>query len=264
MKSHQKSHCQPILVLSMFWLIWLLACSHSERSDKILKNSRSSFNSSQEISLKEDREHLEELRKEIPDSLQDENDELAGILKFTSKMGEPPNKIRDRFEKTLRLMRKNFDEQQRRDRVRFDREEKEKRRAFLDEQKRKRMQFVEGKHSHEESRNFFSNQEEENRVFFSIQQEERRNFESEITSKRNEKQAYFTEKSNEFNQELKSYNQKYYDWINAQKMKEKMEFKKESLTQKPNEQNYFKQKEREEFDKVPDSKGITLTPEDEK
>ncbi len=241
-------------------LLWLLGCSGIQKRDQ-MKSSESSEGekNESEITIKSDRSYLDDLRKEVPEDVRSENDELATILNLMSGTKNPPSEINNRFQHILRRSRKKFEDQQRRDRSQFDRSERKKRDEFLATKKKEQEKFLNEKRSKEERAEFFRNHDEEKRLFFSDLQDRRREFESETRIKRNDQESYFRERTSTFNQELKDYSKRYYESENALRLKKQMEQKAQRM--KRSDPSATPQPSGlEDFNQIPNTPGIPLGP----
>lgn len=185
-----------------------------------------------EVSLKKDREAIEEERKDIPEDVRKSNDELALVLWVMEKGDEDPNKVRDRFDKALRDKRKKNDARLGKKREEFTKKERAKRELFLKELKKKRDEFLKKKRDPDERKDFFQEQDEERKEFFAEEKEVRKEFESEMMEERKTFEDYAREKQNSFNQDLRAYTQKYYDRKKNLDLKKKMEDKAKDLEKK--------------------------------
>jgi len=184
----------------------------------------------EEISLKEDRDALEELRKEIPDERKLLNDQLAAIIKdMNSEKNLEPSSVRSRFQREVRLRRERLDQKLRRDREQFNQDEKIKREKFLEELKTERQAYTRRALSatgdREEARRlrekFYQDQDVRRRQFFAQQTDQRRDFESQQTSERRDFEAYIREITNQFNHEWRNYSRLYQERRQAEGLKKR-------------------------------------------
>ncbi|MES2855719.1 MAG: hypothetical protein V4692_07645 [Bdellovibrionota bacterium] len=184
-----------------------------------------------EMSLKADRTELDELRKDIPEDLKKENDELALVLSMMKDGTEEPGKVRDRFNTAVRKKREKSDKLMRKQREDFTKLERKTRDEFLKTQKSEREKFVDKakKRSSDERRDFFNEQDTKRRDFFSNQSDSRREFESKITEDRKTFEDYVREQTNRFNQEHRAYSTGYYDRQKAEALKKRMDEKEKQI-----------------------------------
>jgi hypothetical protein len=185
-----------------------------------------------EYRLKEDRKILEELRKDIPEETQVENDELALLLKLTSETQEkPPTKVREKFNSLARKKRNIFQKDMTRKRAEYVKAEKKGRDQFTKENERLKKEFKKKKTSREESREFYSEGDERRRSFYQELREKRAEFETDMRDERKNFDDYMREKTSEFNQEARAYEKRYAERKKLKeeevKMKAKLEKEKE-------------------------------------
>src|SRR3954465_589750 len=149
-----------------------------------------------EVTLKEDRSQLDELRKDIPEDVRRENDEVAFILKNMATMEEEPSKVRDKFQTAVRKRRDKMDNQLRKERDDFSKNERTSRETFLEKLKSEREDFNASKRDSKERTRFFDKQDGARKDFFADQSEKRKDFESNITERRRDFEDYVREKTN--------------------------------------------------------------------
>lgn len=180
-----------------------------------------------EFSLKEDRSQFDELRKEIPDEIRRENDELAFVRSLMADGDTEPGKIRDRYYKAVRDRREKFNKAQRKLREEFSKRERSARESFLKSLKAEREQFMKRvkarKASHQERKDFFDEIEARRRDFFNDQRDNRNDFEARATEQRRAFDAYINERNQIFNQELREYTALYNERRKAFEVKKKAE-----------------------------------------
>lgn len=162
-----------------------------------------------EISLKADREALEEFRKQIPEEKKQSNDELALYLQLMKQGTENPQMVRDKFTVLVEKRRSSFRSKVQKLRDDYHHQETKRRDAFLDKQKSKRNSFTGSKHSSAETREFFGQQDKDRQEFFADERDRRGNFESEISAQSKDFDSYMREKMNEFNEQYRLYSKKY-------------------------------------------------------
>lgn len=180
-----------------------------------------------DISLKADRSDLDELRKDIPDEVKKQNDEVALVMSFLVRESEEePNRLRDRFNTALRKKREVVDKNLRRAREDFSSKERSDRDAFLKKTKESREDFLKSrKRAPDERKKFFDDQEDRRRSFFAEQQEKRKDFEMKIQDERKGLEDSIREKQNAFNQEWRAYQARYTERKKQLELKKKMEQK---------------------------------------
>lgn len=207
----------------------LVSCSVvSKRPELQDSENKASATLTEDVSLKADRSELADLRKEIPEEIKKNNDELALIFKMISpgqERDEEPSAIRERFNKALRDRRAKVDKELRRRRDQFNKTEKKTRDEFLKNLKESRESFVEKKRSQEERREFFNDQDKSRNEYFAEERDRRKEFESEISAARKEFDDYAREKQNLFNQEYRAYSTAYLERRNALALKKRADEK---------------------------------------
>ncbi len=180
-----------------------------------------------DVSLKADRSELDELRKDIPDEVKKQNDEVALVMSFLVRDSEEePNRLRDRFNTALRKKRETVDKNLRRSREDFSTKERGDREAFLKKTKEAREDFLKTrKRTSDERKRFFDDQDDRRKSFFSEQQEKRKDFEMKVQDSRKELEDSIREKQNAFNQEWRAYQARYIERKKQNELKKKMEQK---------------------------------------
>lgn len=184
-----------------------------------------------EVSLKADRSAMDEARKDIPEEIRRENDEIAGLLSFVVRESdEDPSRLRDRFSSALRKKRERSDRELRKKRDDFTATERKKREDFLKKLKTDRDEFTSGRRrSPEERKRFFDDQDTSRRDFFSNERDLRKDFESSMQETRKNTEDYIREKQNAFNQDLRAYQQRYTERKRTLDLKKRAEEKARSL-----------------------------------
>lgn len=171
---------------------------------------------SQEMSLKADRSQLNELRKDIPEEKQQQNDELALYLDLMKQGSEQPYVVRDKFNSLVTKKRERFQEKVDRLRSDYRNDEQRRRDDFLSEQQRKRESFLSGHPSSKEIRRFSTDQEKDRTRFFADERARRSDFESELNAHSKDFNAYMRERRETFNEQYRIYSKKF-----SEKPKEK-------------------------------------------
>ncbi len=165
-----------------------------------------------EVSLKEDRSHLEALRKEIPVETQKSNDELAYMLSLMKEGKQRPNSIRNKYQKVLRKKRKVFNKKMKKSRKIFTKNERKLRDNFLKQQKKEREEYKKKKFvDRDQRKEFYSSQDENRKEFFANERDKRKEYESEMRALSKDFNASHREKSKTFNEELRIYSKEYRD-----------------------------------------------------
>lgn len=167
--------------------------------------------------LTKDREYLEQMRKDIPDARQTENDEIAYIIGLTSQTNIEPSKVRDQFSSALRKKRELFDKDMRKEREEYTKNERKTREKFLADQKRTRDEFLKEKPRKEERDDFFNQQSTSRKEFFENERERRSDYEADVRERRKNFEDYARQKNNEFNQEYRQMSRRWEDQKKAKK-----------------------------------------------
>jgi hypothetical protein len=227
MKTPFKSASYQALGLGIIFLSLVACGTQSKKSEK-----KDYSTLPEEVSMKEDRQILDDLRKEIPEDIKQDNDEYAFLMKMMGEVRERPEKIRDRWNTETRRRRDKYSKINQRDRDNFNKEEKKAREEFLRAANKERDSKVKSGMKADERKEFFNEQETKRREFFANQQDARRDFESQIRQRTSDFEAMMRDKNSEFNTEHRAYSDRYRQWE-----KDKKEFD----TQKKN----FEQQKRE-------------------
>jgi hypothetical protein len=190
-------------------LIFVAGCAGAP--EKVREQDRQTVKQelSEEMSLKADRESLEDLRKEIPEETRRKNDELALYLQLMKQGTEQPQVVRAKFQILVQKRRTSFRDKVTRLRDTYHREETKRREEFLSDQKAKRESFQARKHDSKANREFFSDQDRDRRSFFADERDRRQNFESEVRAQSKDFESYMREKTNEFNEQYRLYSKKF-------------------------------------------------------
>lgn len=202
-----------VVLISVFFL---LSCqmnpsTPSTNTPEQREADREKIQSELEVSLKADRDHLAELRKEIPQEKQRQNDELALHLGIMKQGTENPSVIRDRYNNMINKRRQAFRAKVQRLRDDYRKEETQRREKFLKEHQGRRTEFTRTKHDSKESREFFNEQQKLHSEFFADEKDRRQNFESEINAQSKDFESYMRERNNEFNEQHRQYSKQFYD-----------------------------------------------------
>ena len=104
-----------------------------------------------EVSLKDDRRSIEELRQNIPPEIRAENDALKESLALLGEVKKSPQEHREKFDRKMREMREKKRKERQKTRQEFSKNERTKRDKFLKElkfiyglcQKEKEGEYVE-------------------------------------------------------------------------------------------------------------------------
>lgn len=163
-----------------------------------------------EISLKADRSHLEELRKDVPEDKKQANDELALIVQLLNDTKLAPSDIQSRYQRTTHKHRDKFRKKVKQLRESFNKVERKKRDEFIREQKQARDKFMKTKADRERSKEFFDEQDLKRREFFANASDRRKEFEDEIKIQSKDFDSHMRERGREFNEQFRLYTRRYH------------------------------------------------------
>lgn len=220
MNSHQKSIGNVFLVpcalsgLVALGLLGLSGCASRQGSSR--------EDLSKEVSLKDDKAQIAELRKDIPDDIKKENDELGLILKMFGSMKDEPSSIREKWSRETRKLRDDFERTARQNREHRAADVKNKREKFLEVLKAEREEFAKGKHTSDERGRFFDQADHKRRDYFSEEREQSDRFESELRNRRQDFNDEMRKLQGQFDQEYRDY-VKTFDEQRREKEKRKKE-----------------------------------------
>lgn len=200
----------PLLLLAI--TAQLPACkSRAKKAAQARAEDRQKIQDSlqQEMSLKADRDHLAELRKDIPDEKQKQNDELALFLTLMKQGTEQPNVVRERYNVLVQKRRSAHREKVQRLRNDYRSDETKRREEFLKKQKDKRDAFNKKKRDSKANREFYSEQDKERSRFFADERDRRQSFEAELSAQSKDFESYMRERNNEFNEQFRLYSKQF-------------------------------------------------------
>ncbi len=170
-----------------------------------------------EVSIKADRSHLEELRKDIPEEIKVANDELALIMSLMGEVKEKPDSIRTRFQRQVAKKREDFRRRTNKLRQDFNKTERADRDKFLKNLSQERAKFNKEKPDRETTRNFYSEQDLKRREFLSNQKDQRAEFEGELRARTKDFDEDVRLKTKEFNDQYRIYSQRFREAEKAKK-----------------------------------------------
>ncbi len=159
--------------------------------------------------LKEDREAFAEIRKNVPEDRQKQNDERALILYMMSDLNRSPGEIREKFDSIVTKKRDVFQKNMDQRREEYVKKERKDRESFTKTAETDRKKFTDGKHSSDEKSEFFADQDTRRRDFYSNQREKRDEFEADVRDQRKNFDDYIRQKTMEFNQDHRAYTKRY-------------------------------------------------------
>lgn len=218
---------------------------------------------SEELSLKQDRKHLDELRKDIPEDVKKENDDLAFLLKLFEDKSRQPMKIRKQFDQVYNRLRKNKQKEFKKERDDFTKKEKKNRKTFISDAKNKRKKFLDGNPSKESKKEFFEEERTNRKEYFAEEREKRKDFESDLRARRKEHDGFLKDKRKEFDDRLRQFKKEQKEMKDMQRKAEMQRSRPKSLAVdtdlSPTNKQYL-----QDFSKIPKRGGHTLAPPDEK
>ncbi len=159
----------------------------------------------QDYRLTEDRQAMEELRKQVPPQKKVANDELAFLLKLFENPNDTTSRIRDRYNMLIRNKRREFDSDLQTKRKTFNATEKSDRETYASEHQRILKSLRGRKMSSESKRKKVTDEEDKRKVFYQEQRLKRETFEAGIKAERANFEDYLRQKNSEFNQEMRNY-----------------------------------------------------------
>lgn len=163
-----------------------------------------------EISLKSDRQKLDDLRKKEPEDKKVANDELAFFLTQTGELKQDPNVVRERFQLLVQKKRSRFNEAVDRLRKEYAEDERKRRDDFNTDRNSKRDAYMKKQHPPtDETRAFYSQMEKDRLDFYSRERDRRKDFDDEIQTQQKEFSAYIKERTDEFNEQMRLYKKRY-------------------------------------------------------
>lgn len=196
------------------WLaifISILSAGCTSNQAKVRANDRKVIEKElgQEMSLKEDRDSLSDLRKEIPEETQKTNDELALYLNLMKQGTENPQLARDRFNMMVQKKRATFRDKVAKLRENYRDEETKRREKQFETAKSKREHFMRKKRDAKDSREFYNQQEKERLAFTADERTRRAAFEGEISAQSKDFDSYMRERQKEFDEQYRLYSKKF-------------------------------------------------------
>ncbi|MDZ4678070.1 MAG: hypothetical protein SGI74_11260 [Oligoflexia bacterium] len=169
-----------------------------------------------EVSIKSDKENLDELRKDIPEEVKKSNDRIAATLKRWKQQKMAPEDLRSRFSDEIRKAREAMDKKHQRQRADFQKQKAKKRKEFQEKQKEARDDFFSHKPKGERRSDFISDQSTERERFNSDLRDERQDFEESIKDERKIFEGDIASRWVEFRQEYPEYSKLYREMKEAE------------------------------------------------
>lgn len=228
-----RAHAVTAIAFSILISTALSGCATGPRKESggFASATSSTTDLGNEYSLTSDRSAFDDARKDIPEEIKKQNDEVAMIMSYIVRDSEEePNRLRDRFTTALRKRREASDKDLNRAREGFSKNEKKTRDAFLAKSKSEREDFLKTKKlSSDDRKRFFDDQDDHRKVFFADQQEKRKDFEALVMDRRKATEDKTREQQNAFNQEWRAYQTRYAERKKQGDLKKKMEEKSRDL-----------------------------------
>ncbi len=218
----------------------------------------------QELSLKKDREALDQLRQEVPEDVKRENDDLAFILKLFDDKKRQSGRIRAEFNKTYNRVRKKKQKEFRKERDLYTREEKSRRKKYLSESKKQRKAFLDGDASSEAKKEFFAEERIKRKEFFADEKDKRKDFESDLRARRKEFDHYLRDRRKDFSDRLRQFKKEQKALKDLEKKRKAALKKGSSLGNVSNQLTPKNQQYLNDFKKIPKRTSHTLAPTEEK
>lgn len=216
--------------------------------------------SSQELSLKQDRAELDELRKEVPEDIKQSNDDMAFILKLFENKARKPSKIRSQFTKVYNRTRKKKQKEFKKERNQFTKAEKKRRKAFQKQAKKKRQEFLDSDPEKDDKKEYFAEERVRQKEFYNDERDKRKEFEADLRARRKEFDDYLKDRRKDFDDRLRQFRKEQKEMKRMQrKMKKQRSSRATSTEISPENQKYLS-----DFDKIPRKGGHRLAPPDEK
>lgn len=184
---------------TIFLAVLMVGCSSSQNRPIVTQGEVI-----KEYRMKEDRDQLEKLRKDIPQQQQSKNDELAFIIKKMAGETRNPSEIQSDWYKSVRVQREKFTNKARKVREDFNADEKKAREDFLKKQKSARDDLS-SKATRDERSEFYAEQDRARQNFFANERDRRKAFESMMTQERADFEDIMRDQSSQFALALKEY-----------------------------------------------------------
>ena len=214
-----------------------------------------------EVSLKQDRSELKELRKDIPIQKQRENDELAYLLNMLREDREiNTSSVRQRFNRELRKRRNIYKKVMKKRRDEFTKNQKRAREEFVAKQKSERTSFNRSTKDREDRAQFFSEQDQERRTFFGDQRDRSSAFRDETNQRQRNFNDEIREKQKEFNQLIRDYDRRQRERRKALRTEKNMKRKESRIYKNAYSKGLSSDdvKAIQDFNKIPPGPGIYL------
>jgi len=198
-------------LLNLLLVVILTGCS--------VVHHRDSKNTQTEVSLKQDLNEVEsakkEMRKDIPEIVQKQNDDLAVIFDLMKDESVPPQTVRQRYLRHVEKVRRDFRKQTDQLRDNFNKVEKENRKAFLDDINEEKEDFKDSikgeKYDKDKTKEFYDKTEFKRKDYFDDERTKRKDFESDMRQLREDFNSRMRDSQLQFNDSIRLYEQKQKD-----------------------------------------------------
>lgn len=161
-----------------------------------------------EYRLQQDRKAFDEIRSQIPEDTQAENDELAFMEKLFENPLKDTSDIRAQFTKAVNKKREKFNDDLHKKREAYVKQERKDREQATKKFEEERSEFKLRKADREKSKEFYDELDQKRKDFYADQREKRDEFESQMRDDRKNFEDYMREKQSEFNARLKEFSDK--------------------------------------------------------
>jgi hypothetical protein len=215
---------------------------------------------SQEVHLKEDRQKLEAIRKDIPPETREFNDETSLILNLFSDQTKTPSEIQSKFYSLTNKKRDEYSKKEHRRRDDYGRDERKRRDKFMENARREREKQKINKMSKEDRAAFFAEQDTERRRNSSDEMDSRRTFEAQVREERQDFDAHMRDMRSRFDSEYKNYYKTYNERKKVETDTKKFETKKSFTAGQPAPPG-FTDSDMKDLESIPKS-GQPLAPSD--
>lgn len=207
----ERSYNFGMKILILFAFVITGCMSRRPAPEKVRQQDRDQVKKEleQEMSLKEDRASLSNLRTEVPAETQKSNDELALFLNLIKQGNENPQNVRDKFNALVMKKRQAFREKVEKLRGKFRDDETKKREDFLKDQQKKRDSYLRKKHDPKDQREFLADMEKDRQQYFGDERARRSSFESEVSAQSKDFDSYMHERQKEFDEQYRIYSKKF-------------------------------------------------------
>ena len=210
LKSDGRFFPWALLLATGLFLSFISGCSTSSKGpDAALENPvLLAKELDAEVSLKSDRDQLNEMRKQVPEEKKKSNDELAMDLELMVQAEKPTHEIRGIFQNKVRKLRDRFRKKTQKVRKKFRDIQKKQRDEFLSQLKEEREDFKTQKADRKKTKDFFAEQDLKRKDFFADQKDQRKDFESEMKQKSKDFHGNMRERVKQFNEQLRIYSKR--------------------------------------------------------